>query len=88
MDEDGRASRYPTKQARDFDRGDELPGLPPAPVRLTAGYLLDPTGTELIRSQISRPNGRKIEWCAAIVPTEERKPGERIWIDVTRQKWL
>jgi len=45
MDEDGRVRNYPTKQARDFDRGFDLPGLPMPPVRLTAGYLLDPTGS-------------------------------------------
>jgi len=85
MDEDGRTRNYPTKQALAFDRQLELPGIPPKPVRLTAGYLLDPSGTELVRAQISRPEGRSVLWCGAIVPREERKAGDRIWIDVTRQ---
>jgi hypothetical protein len=85
MDEDGRSRNYPTKQAKDFDAQLELPGLPPKPVRLTAGYLLDKTSTEFIRAQIARPDGKQTMWCAAVIPREDRKAGERIWIDVTRQ---
>lgn len=85
MDEDGRSRNYPTKQAKAFDAQLELPGLPPKPVRLTAGYYLDRTGTEFIRSQIARPDGCNALWCGAVIPREDRKPGERIWIDVTRQ---
>lgn len=85
MDEDGRTRNYPTKQAKAFDAQLELPGLPPKPVRLTAGYLLDQTGTEFVRSQIARPSGRAALWCGAVIPREDRKPGEKIWIDVTRQ---
>ncbi|MGE3991220.1 hypothetical protein [Pseudorhodoplanes sp.] len=87
MDEDGRSSNYPTKQARDYDAQRELPGLPLPPVRLTAGYWLDRTGQIINRVQIARPNGRRVPtWCAAIVPQEERVAGEQIWIDVTRQR--
>lgn len=86
MDEDGRSRNYPTKQAQDFDAQLELPSLPPKPVRLTAGYLLDQTGTEFVRCQIARPDGREALWCGAVIPREDRKPGERIWIDVTRQR--
>jgi hypothetical protein len=86
MDEDGLHRNYPTKQARDFDAGRELPGLPMPPVRLTVGYLLDVTGADFVRSQIAKPAGRRRAlWCAAIVPFEERKEGERAWRDVTRQ---
>jgi hypothetical protein len=85
MDEDGLTRNYPTEQAKDFDRGLELPGLPMPPVRLTAGYLLDATST-FVRTQVARPITRKRTlWCAAIVPLEDRKAGEQIWIDVTRQ---
>lgn len=42
-DENGVSSNYQTKQARDFDCGEPIPGLPPEPVRLNAGYLLDET---------------------------------------------
>lgn len=89
MDEDGGVRNYPTKQAKDFDRGNELPGLPMPPVRLTVGYLLDTTGTAFIRTQIARPIGRKrTMWCAAIVPFEVRRVGAPIWEDVTRQASL
>lgn len=86
MDEDGRSRNYPTKQAKDFDAQKELPGLPSPPVRLTAGYLLDPTGVEFLRSQIGRPEGKDVLWCAAIVPKDKRKEGEKAWIDVTKQR--
>ena len=86
MDEDGRSRNYPTKQARDYDAQLELPGLPPKPVRLTAGYLLDETGTEFVRCQIARPDGSDALWCAAVIPRGDRTPGERIWIEVTRQR--
>jgi hypothetical protein len=87
MDEDGKSSNYPTKQAKDYDAQRELPGLPLPPVRLTAGYWLDRTGQIINRVQIARPNGRRLPtWCAAVVPQEQRTAGERIWIDVTRQR--
>jgi hypothetical protein len=85
MDEDGNSRTYPTGQAKDFDQGNELPGLPMPPVRLTAGYLLDETKTQFERSQIARPIGRRTEWCAAIVPSDGRGASETTWIDVTRQ---
>lgn len=89
MDEDGKTRNYPTKQARDYDAQRELPDLPLPPVRLTAGYWLDATGQIINRVQIARPNGRRVPtWCAAITRKEERKAGERIWIDVTRQRHL
>lgn len=89
MDDDGLSRNYPTKQAKDFDRGYDLPGLPLPPVRVTAGYLLDRTGTSIERTQIARPiSNKQTMWCVAIVPTEERVAGERIWKDVTRQARL
>lgn len=87
MDEDGKTSNYPTKQAKDYDAQRQLPGLPLPPVRLTAGYWLDATGQIINRVQIARPNGQRVPtWCAAIVPRDERKAGERIWVDVTRER--
>jgi len=86
MDEDGRSRNYPTKQAKAYDAQLELPGLPPAPVRLTFGYLLDATKVELVRSQIARPHGREAMWCGAVIPEESRVPGKRVWTDVTRQR--
>lgn len=85
MDEDGKSRNYPTKQAKDYDSGKELPGLPVPPVRLTIGYLLDATNVNFVRTQIARPSGSKnIMWCAAVVPSEDRKIGERAWVEVTR----
>jgi hypothetical protein len=86
MDEDGRSRNYPTRQARLFDAQLELPSLPPKPLRLTVGYLLDATGVEFIRTQIARPDGRDALWCGAVIPREDRTAGECIWIDVTRQR--
>lgn len=85
MDEDGTSRNYPTQQAADYDSGKELPGLPMPPVRLTAGYVLDALGRGFVRTQIARPTGKKnVMWCAAVVPAEKRKTGERIWVEVTR----
>jgi hypothetical protein len=84
-DEDGKSRNYPTKQARDYDRGMQLPGLPYPAARLSVGYLLDATGTEFIRTQVSRPRGKEIEWCASVVPDGDRAVGAKRWIDVTRQ---
>jgi hypothetical protein len=84
-DEDGKSRNYPTKQARDYDRGLPLPNLPFPAARLSVGYLLDATGTEFIRTQVARPRGKGIEWCAAIVARESRVEGSRRWLDVSRQ---
>ena len=86
MDEDGRSRNYPTKQAQAYDKQMQLPGLPAPPLNLVAGYVLDPTGTEVLRVQVARPLGKMlIDWCAAVVPASERVPGQRRWVDVTRQ---
>jgi hypothetical protein len=85
MDEDGRTRNYPTKQAKNFDRQLPLPGLPAPAIRLTAGYVLDETQTQFIRSQIAKPMAPGlIDWCAAIVPPSQ--PDMRAtWQDVSRQ---
>lgn len=86
MDEDGRTRTYPTKQAKDYDRQRELPGLPSPPINLVVGYLPDPTETEIVRVQVARPFGREaIDWCAALVPVADRVVGQSRWVDVTRQ---
>jgi hypothetical protein len=87
-DEDGYSRNYPTKQARQYDRGLVLPGLPPEAVRLSVGYFLDATGTEFIRTQVARPAGKRIDWCVAIVSQTERRAGEKLWFEVTRQRKL
>jgi hypothetical protein len=88
MDDSGRARNYPTKQAKAFDFMDDLPGLPPQPTRVTVGYVLDASNTQIKRTQVARPNGKNVEWCAAIVPLEQRVAGESIWLDVTQQSRL
>jgi hypothetical protein len=85
MDEDGRSRNYPTKQAKSYDLGATLPGLPPPAARLSVGYWLDPTETEVERVQVSRPLGRSVDWCAAIVRAGDRPIVGKRWIDVTRQ---
>jgi hypothetical protein len=85
-DEDGVSANYPTPQAQAFDDGQDLPGLPQKPTRLTAGYLLDATGTVFTRSQISLPTNRGAMWCAAIVPLDSREASEAAWQEVTRQR--
>lgn len=87
-DEDGRSRNYPTKQTRAFDRGDPLLDLPSPAVRLSVGYFLDPTATELIRVQVAKPVGKRIGWCAAIVPADTPGSAGKRWIDVTRQRWF
>lgn len=88
-DGQGLSRNYPTGQARDYEAGREIPGLPQAPTRLTVGYMLDDTGLEIERTQISLPNGRKTMWCAAIIGTlgeeDEMTYG---WEDVTKQAQL
>jgi hypothetical protein len=86
MDRDGLTQSYQTKQQKSFDRGEELPGLPYPPERLTFGYLLDATGVEYVRTQIAQPKGASVLWCAALVPAERREAGEASWQDVTRQR--
>jgi hypothetical protein len=66
MDEDGRSRNYPTLQQMKYDRGDIFKELPPPAVRLTAGYVLSPSGTEIDRVQVARPKGRKPAWCVAV----------------------
>lgn len=87
-DEDGVSSNYQTRQARAFDRGAQIPGIPAEPTRLTAGYLLDATGMGYMRSQISLPTKRGVIWCAAIIPEANREAGETAWHEVQRQRRL
>ncbi len=86
MDPSGRSQNYQTQQAKDYDGGDDLPGVPPPACRVTVGYVLDPPGSGIRRVQVARPFGQQVEWCAAIVPPDGRLPGARLWIDVTSQR--
>lgn len=82
MDEEGRARTYPTRQARAYDRGSAFQELPPPAVRLTAGYLLNPTGTEITRVQIAKPDGGGVQWCVAINP-----PGAAVRWEVVHRRF-
>ena len=73
-------------QQKNYDQGSELPGLPVPPVRLTAGYLLDRTGSQYVRTQIARPGEKTVDWCAALVPVDLREEGAASWTDVTAQR--
>lgn len=68
MDEDGNTRNYPTPQAEAFDAQEKIEGLPPAAVRLSVGYLANPTFTAIERVILSKPNGESAEWSAAIDP--------------------
>jgi hypothetical protein len=80
MDEDGKTANYPTKQAKDFDAGKDLPGIPKPAARLSVGYFQDETETEIKHVMVSRPIGRSVEWCSGIVLCEDGR-----WTDITRQ---
>ena len=83
-DESGSSSNYPTSQAVAFDEGEILPGLPVEPTRLTVGYLLDATGSQYVRSQVSLQL-KGVGWCAAIIPSTSRGEDEAAWYEVTKQ---
>ena len=85
MDEDGKSRNYPTKQAKAFDNNEQLDGLPPVPTRVSVGYLLDATELAVERVQVARPNGKYVDWCAAIVPTGMSGSPATRWEEVTKQ---
>ena len=41
LTDDKLTRNYPTRHARDYDRGQDLPGIPPASQRMTLGYRLN-----------------------------------------------
>ncbi len=84
MDRDGVSANYPTKQAKVWEHSDSLPGIPEQATYLTIGYLLDLTGSEYIRSQLSLSYG-KSRWCAAIIPNVGETGIIYDWENVTRQ---
>ena len=85
MNKDGYITGIRTKQMEDYDDGNELPGLPPIPLRLSAGYWENETGTKINRTQIAKPSGKIVEWSAAILPSEKRQEGSKIWEAVVQQ---
>lgn len=82
VNEDGKHSAYQTKQQKEFDDQEPLPGIPEAAVRLTCGYQLDIAGENIDRVVIARPMGRAIAWVAQIVVLDQ----QAAWSDITPQR--
>jgi hypothetical protein len=83
LDARGRHSNYQTKQQREFDGQEPLPGLPPAAVRLTSGYQLDASGEAIERHIVARPMGRSIAWTAQVHVVDTAAS----WVDITPRKF-
>jgi hypothetical protein len=78
----GKHSNYQTQQQQDYDDQKTIPGLPEPAYRLTAGYLLDASGTGLERIMIARPLGQTIFWTAQVTIIE----GVANWEDITPRR--
>jgi hypothetical protein len=76
VNENGIHVNNPTKQQRDFDRRQPLPGLPPEAVRLVVGYQLDPAFSMVERVIVRNPQSG---WVAQIVSVDE----VYAWEDIT-----
>jgi hypothetical protein len=76
VDANGRHRNADTRQQRDFDAQAELPGLPPAAVRLVIGYQPDAAFSEVERVTVRRPQGR---WVSQIIEADT----ECSWVDIT-----
>jgi hypothetical protein len=57
-----RASNIPTAQALQFDRQQQLPGMPPALANLTAGYQLDRTNSAFTGIFVVCRDGKQLRW--------------------------
>jgi hypothetical protein len=79
VDGSGRHANYQTKQQRDFDDQLELPGIPPAALRLTSGYQPDPSGLMIDRIIVARPYGTSTVWAAQV----NLDSGKVTWTDIT-----
>ncbi len=79
VDGTGRHHNYPTAQQDDFDKDEELPGIPPQAVRLTCGYQPDPSGLAIERVIIAKRFGASADWTAQINDVS----GAIEWTDIT-----
>lgn len=61
----GRSSNYPTDHAVDFAAQMNLPGIEPA-ARVTVGYILNRTQTEIVAILVTYCIGKRIEWVIEI----------------------
>jgi hypothetical protein len=75
----GRSRNYQTEQQQRYDDQEDIPGIPPAAVRLVVGYEPDESFTSIKRVIVARPMGRVILWTAQIVVTDEAAT----WEDIT-----
>lgn len=76
VNENGIHVNNPTKQQRDFDRRQPLPGIPPAAVRVVVGYQLDPAFSMVERVIVRNP---QTGWAAQIVTLDDTFA----WEDIT-----
>lgn len=76
VDANGRHANHDSRQQKDFDRQRDIPGLPPAAVRVVVGYELDPAFSKVERVIVRRPLG---QWVAQIVTVEDTM----VWQDIT-----
>ncbi|AVP96218.1 hypothetical protein C7S18_02975 [Ahniella affigens] len=85
MDASGLKCNYRTKQTKEYDRGTSFAEFPPEAIRLTVGYFADAFSSSIERVQVAYQRGTRIDWCAAILPEDQRVEGQKIWTDVTMQ---
>jgi len=65
-----RSSNIPTQQALAFNQQLLLPGIPPAPTRLNAGYVPNEWWTDIKGLFVVCPNGNGVEWSIEIAESE------------------
>lgn len=82
VDGAGQHQNYQTPQQQDFDDQLELPGIPPAAIRLTSGYQPDIAATAIERIIVARPMGRSILWAAQINIIDAKAT----WVDITPER--
>ncbi len=67
----GFPSNFPTPAAINWDRGEDLPGIPSAPQRLSLGYKLNRLQTAVVEVQITNVlNGRYVYGITLEAPSE------------------
>jgi hypothetical protein len=60
LDDDSLPRNFPTERAKDYDMGEELPGIPSSPQRLSLGYRLNRLQTEVKDVLISNSLGGRL----------------------------
>ena len=85
VDAEGRHRNADTDQQRRFDTQEDIPGLPPAAMRLTFGYEPDPAFSKCERVIVARPSGKAIKWAAQIVDGDD---GAFSWVDISQPRLI